>query len=93
MPISEVNISQPQSFLAADQMLNIIGKHFELEPINGKKHKSDGPAKIFKVKGGRGEIGLLILSAIIFVPPANRMRLTADGKLRVCLLKEARNLI
>ena len=37
MPISEVNISQPQSFLAADQMLNIIGKHFELEPINGKK--------------------------------------------------------
>ena len=88
MPISEVNITQPQDFLAADQMLNIIGKHFKLEPINGKKHKTDGPARIFKVKGGRGEIGFINSVSNHFCATCNRMRLTADGKLRVCLLKE-----
>ena len=88
MPISEVNINQPQEFLAADQLLNIIARHFRLEPFNGKKHKSDGPARIFKVKGGRGEIGIINSVSDHFCATCNRMRLTADGKLRVCLLKE-----
>lgn len=88
MPISEVNINQPQEFLAADQLLNIIGKHFQLEPINGKRNKTDGPARIYRVKGGLGEIGIINSVSDHFCATCNRLRLTADGKLRVCLLKE-----
>ncbi|MDD4356482.1 MAG: GTP 3',8-cyclase MoaA [Smithellaceae bacterium] len=88
MPISEVNIHQPQEFLAADQLLKLIGRHYPLEPVNGKKNKSDGPARMFNIKGGLGEIGMINSVSDHFCAACNRMRLTADGKLRVCLLKE-----
>jgi cyclic pyranopterin phosphate synthase len=88
MPISEVNINQPEEFLATDQLRSLISKHFQLEPIAGKKKKSDGPAKIYKVKGGLGEIGFINPISHHFCSTCNRLRLTADGKLRACLLKE-----
>jgi cyclic pyranopterin phosphate synthase len=88
MPISDVNVNQPEEFLASHQLLNMIGSHFQLEPLNGKKNKTDGPARIFKVKGGLGEIGIIHSVSDHFCATCNRMRLTADGKLRVCLLKE-----
>ena len=88
MPISEVNASQPEEFLPANQLLDRIRKHFRLEPLAEKKNKSDGPAKIYKVKGGLGEIGFINPVSDHFCSTCNRLRLTADGKLRACLLKD-----
>jgi cyclic pyranopterin phosphate synthase len=65
-----------------------ISSHYELEQLSGKKNKSDGPAKIYKIKGGRGEIGFINPVSNHFCSTCNRLRLTADGKLRVCLLKD-----
>jgi GTP 3',8-cyclase len=89
MPISEVNVNQPAEFLATDKLLSLINKHFRLDQIGGKKKKSDGPAKIYKIKGGLGEIGFINPVSNHFCATCNRLRLTADGKLRSCLLNEA----
>ena len=89
MPISEVNVNQPEEFLATDKLLSLIGKHFHLDQIGGKKKKSDGPAKIYTIKGGLGEIGFINPVSNHFCATCNRLRLTADGKLRSCLLNEA----
>jgi GTP 3',8-cyclase len=89
MPISEVNVNQPAEFLATDKLLSLINKHFRLDQIGGKKKKSDGPAKIYKIKGGLGEIGFINPVSNHFCATCNRLRLTADGKLRACLLNEA----
>jgi GTP 3',8-cyclase len=88
MPISEVNIDQSKNFLPTDFLIDRIGKHLKLEPIGGKKKRSDGPAKIFKIKGGEGELGFINPISDHFCGTCNRLRLTADGKLRACLLKE-----
>jgi len=88
MPVSSVNVNQPDDFLPANRLFETISQHFKLEPVAGKKSKSDGPAKIYKVKGGSGEIGFINPVSDHFCSTCNRLRLTADGKLRACLLKD-----
>jgi GTP 3',8-cyclase len=85
MPVGQVN---SDDYLPTTHLMQEIRSHFELEPLTGKKNKSDGPAKIFKIKGGRGEIGFINPVSNHFCSTCNRLRLTADGKLRVCLLKD-----
>ncbi|KAF0159369.1 MAG: molybdenum cofactor biosynthesis protein [Syntrophaceae bacterium] len=88
MPISGVNANQPEDFLPTNQLFKRISKQFKLEPLAGKKNKTDGPARIYKVKGGAGEIGFINPVSDHFCSICNRLRLTADGKLRACLLKD-----
>lgn len=89
MPISKINIDQTKYLVPSDQLISRIEKHFPLQPLAGKKYKFSGPAKIYKVKGGLGEIGFINPVSDHFCSTCNRLRLTADGKLRACLLKEA----
>jgi GTP 3',8-cyclase len=88
MPMGHSRHDYSHDFLPAEQLKQKISSRYELEPINDKKSKSDGPAKIYKIKGGRGEIGFINPVSNHFCSTCNRLRLTADGKLRVCLLKE-----
>ncbi|MGP8154512.1 MAG: hypothetical protein ACLQBQ_10320 [Smithella sp.] len=75
--------------MPAAQLIKKISESFELEQIKDKKNKSDGQAKIYKIKGGHGEIGFINPVSEHFCSAYNHLRLTSDGKLRVCLLKEA----
>ncbi len=49
---------------------------------------SYGPAKLFALKGAKGKIGLITPMSQHFCGDCNRMRLTADGKLRTCLFSK-----
>lgn len=88
MPISPVNTGQPADFLPNHQLLETIGRHFSLTALEGRKHTSDGPAKIYKLRDGQGEIGFINPVSDHFCATCNRLRLMADGKLRACLLKD-----
>ena len=70
------------------ELMETIGRHFRLAPLAGKKHKSDGPARIYTLQDGRGEIGFIDPVSDHFCATCNRLRLMADGKLRACLLKD-----
>ncbi|MFH2099894.1 MAG: GTP 3',8-cyclase MoaA, partial [Pseudomonadota bacterium] len=48
----------------------------------------DGPAERFTLSGASGEIGFITPVTGHPCPECNRMRLTADGKLRPCLLSD-----
>jgi len=89
MPVSLVNIDQPSQFMPNAELLNRIQKHFRLEASALKKNSSDGPASIFRLAGGAGEIGFINPVSDHFCSTCNRLRLTADGKLRACLLNES----
>lgn len=89
MPISQVNLNQPKEFMPNIQLLDEIRRHFKLEDQTKKKKQTDGPARIFKLAGGAGEIGFINPVSDHFCATCNRLRLTADGKLRACLLNEA----
>ena len=87
MPVGQANSGYSEDYMPATQIIQKISERYELEKIKDKKNKSDGPAKIFKIKGGRGEIGFINPVSDHFCSTCNRLRLTSDGKLRVCLLK------
>jgi len=90
MPVgSQANLDDVGQYMPASQLIEKIRKTYELEPLKSKKNKSDGPARIFKIKGGRGELGFINPVSEHFCSTCNRMRLTSDGKLMVCLLSEA----
>lgn len=47
-----------------------------------------GPAQEFHLKGGLGRIGFISPLGDVFCSRCNRLRLTADGKLRPCLFSD-----
>lgn len=50
--------------------------------------KLDGEARLFRIPGARGEVGFISTISEPFCASCTRARLTADGRLRLCLLRE-----
>jgi len=49
------------------------------------RRKSAGPARLFRLPGARGCLGLIPSVSGHFCPECNRLRVTADGRVRGCL--------
>jgi len=64
----------------------IAGALGNLLPANDGK--LDGEAVIFKLEGAQGSLGFISTVTAPFCASCNRARLTADGRLRLCLLRE-----
>jgi len=60
-----------------------LGKLERSEPRAG-----NGPARYYRLPGAKGTIGFITPVSEHFCQSCNRLRLTADGKLRPCLLSE-----
>jgi cyclic pyranopterin phosphate synthase len=65
------------------ERLRVLG---ELIPVPRLEH--DGPAQRFRFKGARGEVGFISAISRHFCDRCNRLRLTASGELRPCLLSD-----
>ena len=50
--------------------------------------KLDGEARVFHIPGAQGDIGFISSVTSPFCDSCTRARLTADGRLRLCLLRE-----
>jgi cyclic pyranopterin phosphate synthase len=61
-----------------------------LVPIVPPKTKGllDGPAELFRIPGGKGLVGLIHPMSHHFCSQCNRLRVTAEGSLRPCLLQD-----
>lgn len=72
--------------ISAPEIRQIIEDHYgELEPLE----YTHGPAKVFRIKGAQGKIGLIgAMSEFSFCSTCNRIRITADGHLRPCLFSD-----
>lgn len=57
-----------------------------LEPVAAARH--DGPARRFRFPGARGEVGFISSISSHFCSTCNRLRLTARGSIRPCLLAD-----
>ncbi|MGD2048844.1 MAG: GTP 3',8-cyclase MoaA [Chloroflexota bacterium] len=57
-----------------------------LETVNGGN--LDGEARLYKLPGGLGTVGFISSVTEPFCASCSRARLTADGRLRLCLLRE-----
>lgn len=61
----------------------------QLEPLEAdESEEGDGPARYYRLKGAKGTIGFISPVTEHFCDSCNRLRLTADGQLRPCLLDD-----
>ena len=83
MPVGEnLDVSRDE-FVSADEMLTRVRSIAALEPVAGPP--GNGPATYFRLPGARGTVGVITPMSHNYCDRCNRMRLTADGKLRPCL--------
>ena len=75
-----------QVVTAADIQARIEAVFGPLEVAN--RGELDGEARLFRIPGALGEIGLISSVTVPFCAACTRARLTADGRLRLCLLRE-----
>jgi cyclic pyranopterin phosphate synthase len=72
-------------YLSIQEMLKIL-EPMGLEPV---EHSiGSGPAREYRLRGACGKIGFISPLGEKFCDSCNRLRLTADGFLRPCLLKD-----
>ena len=57
-----------------------------MQPVPG--HDGRDPARPYRLAGALGQIGFISTVTEPFCAGCNRYRLTADGKLRLCLLRD-----
>jgi cyclic pyranopterin phosphate synthase len=79
------NMWSYEKFISSNEIKSIVEKIGPLTPVNVKK---SGPARYFKLNGAVGVIGFINPLSNHFCGECNRLRLTADGKLRPCLFSE-----
>ncbi len=85
MPFTENATDSP--FIPVNQIRRRLAVLGELEPCTVQA--GNGPAKYFRFPQAKGTIGFITPVSEHFCFCCNRLRLTADGKLRPCLLSEA----
>lgn len=85
MPLSRTDVLNESNFLAAGVVLKRLRERYTLTPDDTKR--GNGPASYWRVKE-LGDLPLGFIGAITtehFCAGCNKVRLTADGKLRPCL--------
>jgi len=87
MPFGDVAGFQQAGIVTAQQMRDKIeSKLGPLQPVDGGK--LDGEARLYRLGDGLGDVGFISSVTEPFCASCTRARLTADGKLRMCLLRE-----
>jgi GTP 3',8-cyclase len=85
MPFAGVTDLQTTQGVSAAQIQQKIESEFGPLEASGAY---DGEARIFRIKGAKGELGFISSVTVPFCSACTRARLTADGVLRMCLLRE-----
>jgi GTP 3',8-cyclase len=83
MPLDSGRAWQKDMVVRGREILDRLSARFDLEAIHSE-NKSE-TAKRWRVRGTSAEIGIIAPVSEPFCGHCNRLRLTADGKLRTCL--------
>lgn len=87
MPFAGVTGLQTSQVVTAAQIAARIEAGLgKLEPVHDGR--LDGEARVFRLAGAAGQVGFISSVTMPFCASCNRARLTADGRLRLCLLRE-----
>jgi cyclic pyranopterin phosphate synthase len=83
MPIGMGDAWQAKQVVPNAEVLRLLSQVGDLEPVG--EPDGTGPAQRWRWTDGAGEIGLIGSVTEPFCDHCNRIRITADGKLRTCL--------
>lgn len=86
MPFGEVSDFQQSNVVPYAEMKQRIEAHFG--PLEEAGYDYVDPSRPFRIQGAMGTLGFISSVTEPFCQGCGRVRLTADGKLRLCLLRD-----
>jgi cyclic pyranopterin phosphate synthase len=86
MPIGNAQLFGERAWVSSEELRQSIRDRWGLIESNVR---GNGPADVFQIPGALGTLGFISQMSECFCDRCNRMRLSADGWLRPCLLNES----
>ena len=84
MPVGEMRDLTWNHVVPAAEIIHSIEELGSLAPTPGPA-RGNGPARYYRLPGAKGTIGVITPMSHTYCGSCNRVRLTADGRLRTCL--------
>jgi cyclic pyranopterin phosphate synthase len=82
MPLDADHAWTPDSVLSGEEIRAAI---HEVHPLEAAPREAHATARVYRFADGRGQIGFINPVSDPFCGDCNRIRITADGRLRTCL--------
>ncbi|MCE7798210.1 GTP 3',8-cyclase MoaA [Sphingobium sufflavum] len=82
MPLGAISDDRQDQYIPLHEALAPVRAEYALLPID---HRTGGPARYFAVEGMRVRLGLITPMSENFCSGCNRMRLTCQGRIYMCL--------
>jgi cyclic pyranopterin phosphate synthase len=82
MPLGAIDEDRTDRFLPLTAVMEELQRHF---PLVRDAHRTGGPARYWRVEGSDTKLGLISPLTANFCDGCNRVRLTTEGKLYLCL--------
>lgn len=82
MPLGETGEDRTDHYLPLTSVVDQLRQHIELTPI---AYRTGGPSRYFAVEGMDVRLGLITPLTNNFCADCNRMRMTCEGKIFMCL--------
>ncbi|HZY97955.1 MAG TPA: GTP 3',8-cyclase MoaA [Candidatus Baltobacteraceae bacterium] len=83
MPVHENLGLSRDAYISSDEILERVGAIGRIEPVGGPA--GNGPARYFAFPDAPGAVGVISPLSHDYCERCNRVRLSADGRLRLCL--------
>lgn len=84
MPVGSLRELTWEHVVPSDEVLDRISGVAPLAPATAPA-RGNGPARYYKLAGAAGSVGVITPMSHTYCGSCNRVRLTADGRLRTCL--------
>lgn len=85
MPLGEVNHNRESSCVSNDETLQQLKRYF---PLVSSTETTGGPARYWRIPGTETRVGFISPHSHNFCESCNRMRITCQGELYLCLGQE-----
>ena len=84
MPVGDLRSLTWEHVVPSDEVIARIARVGTLRPTSAPT-RGNGPARYYRIDGALGSIGVITPMTHTYCETCNRVRLTADGRLRTCL--------
>lgn len=86
MPLTGVAGLAEEGVVSTAELITMIER--EHGPLQAHGQDPSDPARRYRIAGARGKLGFISAVTDPFCSTCNRMRLTSDGRLHLCLLRD-----
>jgi cyclic pyranopterin phosphate synthase len=85
MPLGHVTHERGESYCSSDEVKSALDAEFELIPSNAN---TGGPSRYYQLAGTNSKVGFISPHSHNFCETCNRVRVTTEGRLLLCLGQE-----